>query len=311
MPFCCCGTKTVPTREALARAKEHLANARRTQDPKQALKLCNKAESALKEINLDLVISDDPSALEQIIVAYEEHGKVLEALNETEKAQKSYKKARELRGEATPRNSVHAVTPHSPTSPQSTVVPATIFAKDCDLYAFRGGLPKPDKRLDDTRQLAYCLTLLQQDPAELDDIIDAKTLTWLQETRKNEDEKERLKEMARDLLREFAREELKDTTAVAEVVCVAPVLEDEDFRLLLGQFVNTFSSSVLLSTPALEGLDELIQSAHKDTIDADDLVKILEHLNSRLAGTYSDSVDYIYHLTYVVSHVLDAMVLGG
>ncbi|KAG0311317.1 hypothetical protein BGZ99_010266, partial [Dissophora globulifera] len=296
-------------KEALVSAKASLENARSAQGRDRALKYCKKAKTALRRIDISAVTTDQ-SALEQIIVAFREHGRVLVALNESKKAQKSFNKAKELDSQPALSSSTNDTITSKSSGQNSEIIPATIFAKDSNRYAFEGSLPGPDKRLDNARQLAYCLGLLLQDPAELDDTLDADTRTWLQATRENTDEQKRLKTLARDLLREFPREELKDETAVAEVVCLAPVFEMQEFRFLLGQFVDNFSSSVLLNIRALDGLDYVVQSAPQGGIDADDLVKILEHINSRIEHTHSDSLDYIYRLTIVVSHILDAMVLG-
>ncbi|KAG0299594.1 hypothetical protein BGZ98_009915, partial [Dissophora globulifera] len=304
--------------EALARANKHLENARNTQDQQRALKLCKDAKSALERINVPESIMD----VDGIIATYREHGGMLKGLGCDSEADLSYKKAEELseqygKGAVDFPSTASANQPTSLSSADSTIssqslelIPASIIAKDSDPHIFKDKLPKPDGRLDDTRQLAYCLFLLQ-DPGPLDDILDTETRVWLQTTRKNEDEQERLKTLARDLLREFAHEELMDETAVAEVILLAPALEKKYFRLLLGQFVNHFGSSILLNTSALDGLDYVVQSAPQGSIDADDLVKILKHLNLRLEDTHSESLDYIYRLTSVVSHILDAMALGG
>ncbi|KAF9402587.1 hypothetical protein BGZ76_007284, partial [Entomortierella beljakovae] len=55
------------------------------------------------------------------------------------------------------------------------------------------------------------------------------------------------------------------------------------------------------------GLAHLIQSASPGYIDADDLVKIMELLSTRLQETFQQSPQHIYQLTITVSRVLDAM----
>ena len=81
--------------EALISVNAILENARKAQDRRRALKYCNEAETALKRIDISAVTTDQ-SALEQIIVAFREHGRVLETWNQSEKALKSYIKAKEL-----------------------------------------------------------------------------------------------------------------------------------------------------------------------------------------------------------------------
>jgi len=57
----------------------------------------------------------------------------------------------------------------------------------------------------------------------------------------------------------------------------------------------------------LEGLAHFIQSATPGYLDANDLVKILALLSTRLQETFQQSPQHIYELTITVSRVLDAM----
>jgi hypothetical protein len=125
---------------------------------------------------------------------------------------------------------------------------------------------------------------------------------------KNEpDEHERLKVLATDVIRAFKRDEIKDTKAVAEVIYLAPVLEKDDFRYLLKEFHVGIEQSSLLNVHQLEGLAQLIQGADTCYLDADDLVKVLSLLSTRLQGTHHQSPQHLYQLTLAVSNVLDAM----
>ncbi|KAG0346786.1 hypothetical protein BGZ54_005107, partial [Gamsiella multidivaricata] len=130
---------------------------------------------------------------------------------------------------------------------------------------------------------------------------------WVKSTEKNAEEKERLKTLATDVVRAFTRDELKDAKAVAEVVCLSPVLEKDDFQHLLMLFVNGIEQSSLLDVHSLKGLAQLMQGASPGYLDADDLVTILRILNTRLQDTHNQSPAHIYHLTLAVSNVLDAM----
>ncbi|KAI1313855.1 hypothetical protein EDD11_002456 [Mortierella claussenii] len=288
---------------ALPVAIVHLDNARKAQSRERAVKFCSEVDTALRRIDFSAVTTDQ-SQLEQIIVAFREHGRVLESWNLADKALRSYNTAKKLDQPVLPTSASSATS-----SQNMDVLPASIFVNDYYPYVFHGKLPKPDERLSNTRQLAYCLGLLQAPSLPKDDL-DTPTRAWLHATIANEDERERLKTMAADLLREFTRDELKDAKATAEVVCVAPVLDRDEFRILLKLFVDNLSSSGLLDTHALEGLDEVVKSAPPGGIDSDDLVKILTHLNVCLQSTHPQSLDHMYRLTQVVSHVLDAMADG-
>jgi hypothetical protein len=170
--------------------------------------------------------------------------------------------------------------------------------------------PEPDARLADTPQLACCLGLLDL-TREIDDILDPATRTWLQLIKNEPEEQDRLKTLATDVVRAFKRDEIKDAKAVIEVVYLAPVLEKDDFRYLLKEFHSGIEQSTLLDIHQLEGFAQLIQGADKTYLDADDLVKVLQLLSTRLRGTHQQSTKRIYQLTLAVSHVLDAMADAG
>ena len=166
--------------------------------------------------------------------------------------------------------------------------------------------PEPDARLSDTRQLAYCLGLLQAD-IEPDDVLDPATRSWLLTTKNEQDEQERLKTLATDVIRAFKRDEFKDTKSVTEVVLLASVLEKDDFRHLVKEFYSGIDQSGLLDVHQLEGLARLIQGAGPGDLDSDDLVKVLVLLSTRLKDTHQQSTTHLYQLTLAVSRVLDAM----
>ncbi|KAG0249253.1 hypothetical protein BG011_009463, partial [Mortierella polycephala] len=306
----------------LSRANTHLENARNTKDRRQAQKFCDDAKKALERIDIIKSIKDR----DQIEAAYREHGKLLERLGLRDEAQTSYSKADELIGTAgrstpvppsnaamaptsTPSSAIASNSAFSSSSTtvrnKKTVIP-TIFTEDCPPPVIQCALPGPDERLVSTRQLAFCLALLQSKPFAMTSL-NSSARVWLVAVEKNQDEKERLRAMATDLIRALVRDELKDRMAIAEVVCLAPVLEKGDFWSLLSLFVNSIKGSLLLDVQTLEGLTHLIQSATPGYIDADDLVKILELLNTRLQETFQQSPQHIYELTITVSRVLDAM----
>ncbi|KAK3813273.1 MAG: hypothetical protein J3Q66DRAFT_403469 [Benniella sp.] len=89
-------------------------------------------------------------------------------------------------------------------------------------------LPETDERLTNTMQLAYCLAFLRT-PQPFDDPL---TQNWLQTTGTDTNEQGRLILIATEMIRAFKRDGLEDAKAVAEVACLAPVLEKDDFRHL-------------------------------------------------------------------------------
>ncbi|KAF9344605.1 hypothetical protein BGX34_005487, partial [Mortierella sp. NVP85] len=181
-----------------------------------------------------------------------------------------------------------------------------IFAKNVRPPAISFTLPEPDSRFYSTPQLAFCLGLLQAD-VELNDILDPAARSWLHATKNDPDEQERLESMAMEVIRAFKRDELKDAKVVAEVVCLAPALNKDEFHELLSEFYSGIEHSGLFNFHLLEGLAQLIQGANPGFLSADDLVKILGLIGTRLRDTHQQSKEPMHLLTLAVSHVLDAM----
>ena len=181
-----------------------------------------------------------------------------------------------------------------------------IFARNVRPPALEIKLPKADERLNTTPQLAACLSLLKNSKL-LEEMLDPASRKWLQALKKDTDEQERLKALVTDVIRAFQREEIKNDKAVAEVLCLAPVLEKSDFQHLLRELCKGFDQSILLDEHQLDGIARLIHYAEPGYLDADDLVKILGLLSTRLRSTHNQSSHHMYQLTVSVSRVLDAM----
>jgi hypothetical protein len=131
--------------------------------------------------------------------------------------------------------------------------------------------------------------------------------SWLKSVGEDSEEQERLENLATGVIRAFKSDEFKDSRAVTEVVQLAPVLDNENYRYLLKEFYSGIEMSGLLEIHQLEGLAQLIQSAGPAQLDPDDLVKVLDMLSSRLRDTHQQSMKHRYQLVLAVSHVLDAM----
>ncbi|KAF9895804.1 hypothetical protein BX616_008803, partial [Lobosporangium transversale] len=171
----------------------------------------------------------------------------------------------------------------------------------------RYSLPDADASLNDVQQLTYCLSLLPTAPFPLTDLTDTER-EWCQAVSDDRDEHDRLHKLASDVIRLFISDEIKAEATVAEVVALAPVLDQTQFRALLAALINGISQNIMLGTHLLEGLAQLIRHAPPGYLDSDDLVSILNTLNSRLQSTHTQSGDHLYRLSATVSHVLDAMV---
>ncbi|KAG0220135.1 hypothetical protein BGX31_011074, partial [Mortierella sp. GBA43] len=190
--------------------------------------------------------------------------------------------------------------------PAVATIPAHIFAENVRPRTVEQKLPQSDERLNNTPQLVCCLSLLQASHSS-DDILEPEAQKWLVSVKKDSDEQERLHALSTEVIRAFMKDELKDGKAVAEVVCLSPILTKDAFHDLLREFYSGIDHSGLLNFHPLEGIAQLIQGADSGHLNADDLIKILELLSVRLRDTNKQSPQHMRQLTLAVSHVLDAM----
>ena len=144
-------------------------------------------------------------------------------------------------------------------------------------------LPNPDEPLQTTRQLAYCLAVLQTSGQE--DNLSSDALTW---RHRNMEEMDRFKAFTAGVVKEFADNSMKDASAVAEVVQLAPVLSNDHTRFLLNTFIDAVNGSEMLQIHSMEGLAKVIQGAAPGSINSNDLVVILRCLHKRLQPTHSE-----------------------
>jgi len=185
-------------------------------------------------------------------------------------------------------------------------MPQHIFPENTTPPPIITTLPEVEGKLSNTLQLAFCLSLLRASES-LDNTLKPIVRDWIQAVEKDEDEKERLKVLSLDVIRAYKRDEIKDARMVAEVTHLAPVLEKDVFRGLLNEFYDGVGRSGLLDFHQLNGLAQMIQGADTGYLDADDLVKILGLLSTRLRDTHQQSQTHIHQLTLATSLVLDAM----
>ncbi|KAF9351697.1 hypothetical protein BGX34_000414 [Mortierella sp. NVP85] len=316
--------------QALELANIYLEGANRAKDANISLVLCHEAEISLTQAGKRTRHAEDPVLREEIAGAYISLGQVLNSRGHAKEVEASYKTAEKWGGKVPgPEPSAEipnpqSVAPSTETTPSSgmpssgmptssmkkvgdiVTIPAHIFADNVRPPIVPVKLPGPDERLLDTPQLACCLALLN-DSHELDNILEPAARKWLQDTENDKDEYERLKLLSKDLIKTFKNEATKDDKAVAEVVCLAPVLEKDAFNDLLKFFHDGIDHSTMLDIHQLQGLAHMIQGAGTNYLEADDLVKILEFLAGRLKGTHEKSLGHIYQLMLATSNVLDAM----
>ncbi|KAF9282798.1 hypothetical protein BGZ88_010840, partial [Linnemannia elongata] len=140
--------------------------------------------------------------------------------------------------------------------------------------------PEIGSRIETTPQLSLCLGLLlngvdtidqQEDPSHaLWSAIPAQ-LAWLDAMKQDPVEQERLRWLGVRMVEEFAKDTSKDSTEIAEMVLIEPVLTNEHYRRLLSSIITAFDQTVLLDVDLLQGLVQLIQSAPSEALLPDDL----------------------------------------
>jgi len=182
-----------------------------------------------------------------------------------------------------------------------------VFAPDTRAPTTAFELPETYERINDTPQLACSLGLVRSFYTP-DDIRDTATRNWLQDIRNNPDEREKLKLLATDVVRVFKHNDFADAKAIAEVVCLASVLEKEDYTYLLSQFYRGIDQSDLLHVHQLEGLARLLQGADPGYLGPKDLVKARGILSKHLQNTHHQSTNHLHQVTLAAAHMLDAMV---
>ncbi|KAF9356607.1 hypothetical protein BGX26_004997 [Mortierella sp. AD094] len=242
--------------------------------------------------------------------AYLTHSKLLADLGYPAQAQISYRRAEKWGGSSTFSSDEKALhlTALSKKNQVRDIIsfPANIFPEDINPPPTEWKLPELDERLTDTPQLVSCLSLLRALPLP-DDALEPPIRKWVREIENNSDEKDRLERLASNMILHFSRDELKDEKIVAEILYLAPVLNNNDFQHLLSHFFKCIDQSDLLDLYSLVGLAQLIQSASQGYLNSDNLVKILDRISARLRETHKQSPGNIIQLTVATSHVLDAM----
>ncbi|KAF9920671.1 hypothetical protein FBU30_009469, partial [Linnemannia zychae] len=129
--------------------------------------------------------------------------------------------------------SFSSVKAKAPTVSRSVVY----FEKNIYSFAFDMSFPSPNCHLQDTRQLAACLTLLCTTELPEDELTQ-EVRKWIVATRSNKDEIERLKKIANDVTYAFIKTDPKDAGVIAEVVPLAYNLDRDLYRHLLNSFLD-------------------------------------------------------------------------
>ncbi|GJJ77370.1 hypothetical protein EMPS_09729 [Entomortierella parvispora] len=301
----------LPAAKTLQVVQTLLRNARESKDGAIQMVFCEYADTLLGPMkktikptpdnNSSTTDSEGQAIRVAIAQAYLDHANIVADLGYTDLAQKSRKRADKWGGPLAP------LVKKNRRVLQPAIVDDGIFVEDVLPPSLPWTFPEADGRVADTPQLVSCLSLLQHSEESLDETLGSEALQWLKRTRESADERTRLETLVTDLIRIFTRDEIKDNMAVTEVLCLIPVLGEDDFRFLLRLFLNNVNESPILDLGALRGLAQLLKDASPGHLKAQDLIEILGPVSSRLQETHSQSADQIFELTVAVCAILDAM----
>ncbi|KAG0273751.1 hypothetical protein BGZ95_010467, partial [Linnemannia exigua] len=222
----------------------------------------------------------------------------------------------------------HAVINTAVQSPVTKPDPSTlsiepfrdIFTRNIDKPAVRDPFPALGTRINTNPQPALSLdlllkygdatepqpNLLQNFPSET-----VAQIAWVKAVKQHPIEQDYIRWLGTCMVEEFAKDPLKDSTEMAEMVLLGPVLDKETYRRLLSCVIAAFEQAVLLDVNHLQGLVQLIQSAPSESLLPDDLVKILRIFRLRLQDNHQQTSVHPFHLTLAVSRVLDVMADHG
>ncbi|KAF9119651.1 U3 snoRNP protein [Mortierella sp. 14UC] len=185
-----------------------------------------------------------------------------------------------------------------------------IFPDNIVNPAIKSDLPRLHQRIERTEQLIRCNTLLLQNSltsGTTESTLDKAELVWLEEIKNDPIEQDHMRWLVTRMVEAFLTSVTNDSTELAEVVALGPVLQKEAYRKLLTSLIKDFDDARILDDYVLQGLAQLVQDATPNFLEPDDLIKILSILRVRLQGTHGQSTAHSYHLTLAVSKVLDVM----
>ncbi|KAF9997858.1 hypothetical protein BGZ80_006913, partial [Entomortierella chlamydospora] len=279
---------------------EQLSNACKGRNPTKALELASNAESILKDAEHVLASKKvkGPALSEGVANAYHERGQLLDGLGYHDKAEKSHAALSVVPSVTSimyrDNSKIDVTRSTIKTTLFIRILSRSIMEKIFDQNIIppitKYDLPEPNGGIISTPQLAYCLNLLHPSMISKEEL-NQNEYDWLQARIDDTDEQEQLQTMATDVIRAFVQEGLKKPNVIAEVVSLAAVLGQDDFRKLLQIFADGINQSVLLDVHLLNGLVPLIGNAPQGCIDTDDLVKILDSMvDSQVEGLSREQI---------------------
>ncbi|KAF9282107.1 hypothetical protein BGZ68_006209 [Mortierella alpina] len=291
--------KSLSAQDALNLAAKSLENvAVDTMSTVLIKELCVQAESALSRIKradmsacVRRATLADQALCDRIIANYKKQAELWrDRLNNSKMHKRICKKQDKWRY-------------HGPDTPSSDgnrsrkiVMPSTPIFQDVSTKKTENPPLPTSERLMDTSQLVYSLRVLkiEEDPELAEQFFFPQRFEESVEGQwakaRSSLERDHLRSLASQIAREFINENLVEECMIAEVTCLAPILNRDDYRTLVSAYIGKITSSHLLPFPLIQGLPQLIQSAASlDFLQTDDLVKILRALSECLKMAYKQS----------------------
>ncbi|KAG9063885.1 hypothetical protein KI688_003999 [Linnemannia hyalina] len=199
-----------------------------------------------------------------------------------------------------------------PQAPAENRLLTDVFPENVAKPAVKTTLPGLQDRIERTNQLLYCNTLFLQESSSLSSTTEEPTCNqkeqkWLAEIKEDPIGQDHIQWLVIMMVEAFIAETTKDSTKIAEITALGPVMQREPYRKLLSSFIHDFDEARILDVNLLEGLVQLVQTSSAGFLVSDDLVKVLSLLRIYLQGKHQQSSEHPYHLTLAVSRILDVM----
>ncbi|KAG0362907.1 WD_REPEATS_REGION domain-containing protein, partial [Mortierella sp. AD032] len=194
-----------------------------------------------------------------------------------------------------------------------------IFPNNVAPPALKADLPHPSARIANTLQLVYCNNILARnqnlvstDSNDLDHFntrLEAREHAWRQ--RIDTLESERLRWTVEQMVKSFAEDSHKGSAAVTEIVLLGPLLDYENYRILVSCLLEKSEQSSSTDLTLLRGIVQVLECAPSAFLVDDDLVRITNVLFREFSAAENTDNDRHVYLTWVLSRILDVMVAGN
>ncbi|KAG0056881.1 hypothetical protein BGZ89_001988, partial [Linnemannia elongata] len=183
-----------------------------------------------------------------------------------------------------------------------------IFAENVQRSLNDVPLPVLGGHIESTAQLALCRMLLSgaKNNHQQQQLSEAQR-SWQEALLREETGQQHIHELTNGVLEEFCVASIKDSRTIAEILLIAPTLDQGQYRKLLNNMINSFEETALQDIYLLQGLVKLIQSASDDYLQGDDLVRFLAILRRQLDDKHLQSSKRPFHVAVAISRVIDVM----